>query len=155
MIGNPSTNITRVRGRIKNHEVVALIDSGSTHNFLDVSELNMLNLHLDTSQILEVKVVHGSVIRTLGICHEVTLAIQGSKFVMDLNVLHLGGCTVVLGTHWLSILGDINWDFKLLTMKFLYLGNRVLLKGLHPKGSVFSEADRFFNDSATRKGLVL
>ena len=74
---------------------------------------------------------------------------------MDLNVLHLGGCTVVLGTHWLSILGDINWDFKLLTMKFLYLGNRVLLKGLHPKGSVFSEPDRFFNDFATRKGLVL
>ena len=40
-------------------------------------------------------------------------------------------------------------------MKFLYLGNRVLLKGLHPKGSVFSEIDRFFNDSATRKRLVL
>ena len=70
--------------------------------------------------------VDGNVIRTLGICHEVTLAIQGSKFVMDLNVLHLGGWTVVLGTHWLSTLGDISWDFKLLTMKFLYLGNRVL-----------------------------
>ena len=74
---------------------------------------------------------------------------------MDLNVLHLGGCVVVLGTQWLSTLGEINWDFKLLTMKFLYLGNRVLLKGLHQKGSVFSEVDGFFNGSITRKGLAL
>ena len=65
LIGNPSTNTMRVRGMIKNHEVVALIDSGNTHNFLHVSELNMLNLHLDTSQILEVKVANGRVIRTL------------------------------------------------------------------------------------------
>ena len=74
---------------------------------------------------------------------------------MDLNVLHLEGCAVVLGTQWLCTLGEISWDFKLLTMKFLYLGNRVLLKGLHFKGSVFLEANRFFNGSATRKGLDL
>uniref|UniRef100_A0A7N2LY12 Integrase catalytic domain-containing protein n=1 Tax=Quercus lobata TaxID=97700 RepID=A0A7N2LY12_QUELO len=64
LIGNSSTNTMRVRSRIKNHEVVSLIDSGSTHNFLgDAAKLDMLNLHLDmlnlhldTSQILEVKV---------------------------------------------------------------------------------------------------
>ena len=155
MIGIPSANIIRVRGTIKNHEVVSLIDLGSTHNFLDAAELDMLNLHLDTSQILEVKVADDSVIKTLGICHGVTLAIRGYKFVMNLNVLHLGGYALVLGTQWLCTLGEISWDFKLLTMKFLYLGNRVLLKGLHFKGSVFLEANRFFNGFATRKGLVL
>ena len=76
LIGNSSTNTMRVRSRIKNHEVVSLIDSGSTHNFLgNAAKLDMLNLHLDTSQILEVKVADGSVIKTLGICHGVTLAI--------------------------------------------------------------------------------
>ena len=49
LIGNPSANTIRVRGTIKNHEVVSLIDLGSTHNFLDAVELDMLNLHLDTS----------------------------------------------------------------------------------------------------------
>ena len=76
LIGIPSANIIRVRGTIKNHEVVSLIDSGSTHNFLgNAAKLDMLNLHLDTSQILEVKVADDSVIKTLGICHGVTLAI--------------------------------------------------------------------------------
>ena len=74
LIGNPSTNTMRVKGRIKNCEVVSLIDSSNTHNFLDAAELDMLNLHLDTSQILEVKVADDSVMKTLGICHGVTLA---------------------------------------------------------------------------------
>ena len=67
LVGNPSTQTMRVKGRIKNHEIVSLIDSGSTHNFLDVVELHTLNLPLDTSQILEVKVANGNIIKTLGV----------------------------------------------------------------------------------------
>ena len=80
-----------VKGRIKNREVVSLIDSGSTHNFLDAIDLDNLRLPLDISQILEAKVADGSIVKTLGVCHRVTLFIQGNKFVLDLNVLHLGG----------------------------------------------------------------
>ena len=111
-----------VKGRIKNREVVSLIDSGSTHNFLDAIDLDNLRLPLDISQILEAKMADGSIVKTLGVCHRVTLFIQGNKFVLDLNVLHLGGCAVVLGTQWISTLGAIIWNFKLLTMRFCYLG---------------------------------
>ena len=38
---------------------------------------------------------------------------------------------MVLGTQWLSTLGAIIWDFKLLTMRFCYLGKEVFLQGLH------------------------
>lgn len=127
LVGNPSSHTIRVKGRIKNQEVVSLIDSGSTHNFLDAAELPALQLQLDTSQILEVKVADGSIIKTLGVCHGVTIFVQGYKFVADLNVLHLGGCAAVLGTQWLVTLGEIIWDFKLLTIKFFYLCERVLL----------------------------
>ena len=36
LIGSPSSNTMMVKGKIKNQEVVSLIDSGSPHNFLDV-----------------------------------------------------------------------------------------------------------------------
>ena len=49
---------------------------------------------------------------------------------LDFNVLHLGGCEVILGTQWLSTLGVISWNFRLLTMEFMHLGKRVFLKGL-------------------------
>ena len=35
----------------------------------------------------------GSIIKTLGVCHEVIVLIQGYKFVVDFNVLHLGVCS--------------------------------------------------------------
>ena len=43
---------------------------------------------------------------------------EAHVFVVDLNGLSLGGCDVVLGANWLSTLGEILWDLKLLTMKF-------------------------------------
>lgn len=73
---------------------------------------------------------------------------------LDFNLLHLGGCAVVLGTQWLCTLGEIIWDLKLLNMKFSYLEKRVFLQGLHPLGSTLLDADKFFSSSA-KKGLVL
>ena len=102
----------RVKGRIKNHEIVSLIDSGSIHNFLDVAKLHTLNLPLDTSQNLEVKVADGNIIKTLGVCHEVTVIIQGYKFVVDFNVFHffLGRGGGGVGLQWsLALSGYVHW----------------------------------------------
>ena len=62
LVGNLSSNTTRVKSRIKNQEIVSLINLGSTHNFLDAAMLLNLNLQIDTSLILEMKVANGSVI---------------------------------------------------------------------------------------------
>ena len=108
LVGSPSSQTMRVRGRIKNREVVSLIDFGRTHNFLDATDLDNLRLSLDTSQILEVKVVNGSIVKTVGVCHGVTFFIQGYKFVLDLNVLHFGGGGE--GVQWfLELNGKVHW----------------------------------------------
>ena len=73
---------------------------------------------------------------------------------LDFNVLHLGGYEVILGIQWLSTLGVISWNFRLLTMEFLHLGKRVFLKGLQPASSIIYDASKLFSGS-TRKGLVL
>ena len=75
LVDDPSSQIMRVKGRVKNREVMSLIDFGNTHNFLDAPNLDNLRLPLNTSQILEVKVADGSIVKTLGVCHGVTLFI--------------------------------------------------------------------------------
>lgn len=55
------------------------------------------------------------------------MIIQGVEFCINFHVLALGGCDVVLGTQWLSTLGEIQWNFKLLTMSFWYRNKQVLL----------------------------
>ena len=86
---------------------MSLIDSGSTHNFLHADIALAMKLHIDTSQILEIKVVDGFVIKTLGVFHDVLFCVPRYKFVVDMNVLHLGGYDIVLGTKWLSTLSEI------------------------------------------------
>ena len=86
---------------------MSLIDLGSTHNFLDADIAPAMKLHIDTSQILEIKVVDGFVIKTLGVFHDVLFCVPRYKFVVDMNVLHLGGYDIVLGTKWLSTLSEI------------------------------------------------
>ena len=78
--------------------MVILIDSGSTHNFLDEAFWKPLKLPILTQDCFEVKVANGDVLQTKGACHEVQIRLQGTLFQMDLNVFPLGGCDVVLGT---------------------------------------------------------
>lgn len=107
LLGSPSLGIMRVFGRINHRELVILIDTGSTHNFLDTSIWMMLKLPLSTKDSFEVKIANGTMVQTKGDSHSVKLKLQGQKFIMDLNVLSLGGCDVVLGTQWLFTLGLI------------------------------------------------
>ena len=55
--------------------LVILIDSGSTHNFVDTSRFSQLHILVDTSQVLEVKVANGEVLRTQGLCEAVSLCL--------------------------------------------------------------------------------
>jgi hypothetical protein len=45
-------------------------------------------------------------------------------------VLELGGLDMVLGVSWLSTLGEVFMDWKLLTMQFLHEKRLVKLHGL-------------------------
>ena len=78
--------------------LVILVDIGSTHNFIDASLIPDLQMPVDISQILEVKVANGEIIKTQGLCKDVLVFIHGQIFFVHLHVLPLGGCDFVLET---------------------------------------------------------
>ena len=57
-----------------------LLDTGSSHNFLDVILVRTLQLAVDTTRILEVKVANGDLIRPNGECKDLLLKMQGNNF---------------------------------------------------------------------------
>ena len=147
LLGSPSPGTMRVLGQIKGHWVVILLDTGSSHNFLDFVLVKTLQLAIDTTRILEVRVANGDLIRTKGECKDLLIKMQGKDFLVDLHVLTLGGCDVVLGIQWLSTLGRISWDFNKLEMEFLYQGMMVWLHGIKPTGSVIQDGDQFLKQT--------
>ena len=62
--GTLTSGTMRVMGRIMHKSLVILIDSGSTHNFVDTSLFSQLHILVDISQVLEVKLANGEVLRT-------------------------------------------------------------------------------------------
>jgi len=60
LLGSPSLGTMRVLGRINHQELVILIDTGSTHNFLDTSIWMLLKLPIAVEDSFEVKVANGA-----------------------------------------------------------------------------------------------
>jgi len=155
LVGSPTPGTIRVKGKVNSISLVILVDFGSTHNFIDAAVISVLYIPVDKSQILEVKVANGDIIKTQGLCKDVPVCLQGQVFLVQLQVLPLGGCDLVFSTQWLSTLGIINWDFKNLSMGFNYGRQQVLLQVLNtPKGFEVQNEVQFFKEP-TRRALIL
>ena len=139
LLGSPSPGTMRIKGRINGHWLIILINTGSTHNFIDAAMVSVLQLPLDSSITFEVKVANGASIRTQGVCSIIKVAMQGHAFAVDLNALVLGDCELVLGTQWLRTLGLIQWDFLEMSMEFHYCNSLVKLVGLQPTSLTIQE----------------
>ncbi|KAK9996704.1 hypothetical protein SO802_021390 [Lithocarpus litseifolius] len=87
-----------------------------------------MRLRVDVTKISKVKVANGSIVKAQGFCSTMLVCVQGVEFCIQFHVLALGGCDAVLCTQWLSIVGEIQWNFQLLTMCFCYGSKQVLLR---------------------------
>jgi len=154
--GSPNPRTMRLWGMIKYQGVIILIDSGSSHNFLDASISSKLALEIQQISNIAVKVANGQIIHTKGVCEGLNVHMQGNSFVTDFYILPLGGCDMVLGIQWLQTLGPIVWNFSALTMEFTLFKKAILLKGLNPTESKLEDGGLFSKlHSVRRKGLVL
>ncbi|CAL9221332.1 unnamed protein product [Arabidopsis halleri] len=125
----------KVRGYAGKQALIFLLDSGSTHNFLDPKAATRLNLQLQHSGLTRVKVADGRQLGVSGKAKNFQWKLQETTFEGDVMVIPLAGCDMVLGVQWLATLGSINWDFKKLEMRFKWGLKTVMLHGLK-QGSI-------------------
>ena len=109
MAGVPATDTFRLYGVINHARVTILIDSESTHNFIQPRVAKFLGLAMEETTTLRV------------------MLIQSHPFTVTLRVLPLSGADVVLGVEWLRTLGPIITDYTAFTMAFTYMGQPITL----------------------------
>lgn len=129
MTGSQSPQTMRVKGFLRRLNLMILVDTGSTHNFLSPRVANKLGLPISKDSRFEVVVANGDRIHCLGACEGVKLLIQVLEIQTDFFILQLGGYDAVLGAQWLRTLGPITWDFSKLTMRFYIEGRPHLWQG--------------------------
>jgi len=124
-----------VRGTYDKKVIFILIDSGSTHNFLDARMAKKLGYQVETAGLSRVSVADGRKLKVEGKIRDFEWKLQSTKFQSDILLIPLQGVDMVLGVQWLETLGPISWEFKKLEMRFKFANQKVLLHGIH-SGSV-------------------
>ena len=104
--------------------LLALLDSGSTHNFIAEEAAARASLPSISQGQLRVTVANGERVQCPGVFRNAPFSIN-AEFTADFYALSLAGYDVVLGTQWLATLGPILWDFGALTMSFWRGGRRM------------------------------
>jgi hypothetical protein len=110
------------------HDVrlIVLLDSGSTHNFIDTTAARRANITLLHHTGIHIVVAIGHHLTSPGGCKGLNISIDDEPFAIDYYGLDLGSYDMVLGVQWLELLGPILWDFGKCTMAFVRAGHRVL-----------------------------
>jgi hypothetical protein len=123
-------NTVRLRVFIQGQEFLALVDSGSSHNFIRDEVASKLGvLLLPVRDGLNVIVANGDRLSCQGFCAALDVVVGAEPFRLQCFSLALGGYNLILGTHWLRTLGSILWDFAHLSMTCFIDGRRITWQG--------------------------
>lgn len=98
---NPNLKCMKFKGQIEGKSVYALMDSGSTHSFIDPAVLQGLNCTIVITQPMVVTVANGAKMVTDAMC-KLPFDIQDHNFVAELRLLQVNGYDMILGLDWLS-----------------------------------------------------
>ena len=110
---------------IQGERLLALLDTGSTHNFLQGDIMRRLGLQPVGREHLRVTVANGDRLACAGVARNVPISIEGEAFSITCVDLKLGCFDYILGVDYLRTLGAILWDFEAMTMAFWRDGRRV------------------------------
>jgi hypothetical protein len=93
-----ATDTMQIDVNLAGHTFIALLDSGSTHNFISESAAQRTGLPLQHRPCLTTTVANGDRVLCVGIIRQAAITIHGDIFLVDLFVMPLAGYDMVLGT---------------------------------------------------------
>jgi hypothetical protein len=125
----------QIRLSVGEHEFTALIDTGSTHNFISTTAARRAGLNFHSSHGAHVVVANGDRVACRGLARDVGIRITQDRvghtdFSIDCYSIPLDCYDMVLVVAFLCTLGPILWDFNDLCMAFWHQGRRVFWKGV-------------------------
>lgn len=97
--GTPTVRTRQLVRNIMGEQVVTFVDSSSSHNFINSTLISKLQLPVDYSINLKVKVANGQSLSSEGMCRTMKMKVQGTLLQPPLHLLDFTGCDVVFGVQ--------------------------------------------------------
>nr|XP_051211532.1 uncharacterized protein LOC127329025 [Lolium perenne] len=124
MVGIKTAKTMLLPVTINGARLTALVDTGSTHNFLSNTAMRRLALQPAGSEKYSVTVANGDRLTCQGVARQVPVLVGDEPFSIDCVGIDLGCYDFILGLDFLSTLGPILWDLDVLSLIFWREGGR-------------------------------
>ena len=98
----------KLKGVIKDRNVIVLMYSKNTHNYIYINFVKKLNHLVYPSKDLLLMIIDGQKVEGVGRCHRVSVQIQEMDLQTSFYALQLYGMDMVLGGKWLMQLENYN-----------------------------------------------
>ena len=118
VVGISTPKTMKLRGRVDYQEVVVLIDSGASHNFISTDLVEKLGIPSVGTHSFKVLMGTGLSVKGVGLCQGVKLQLLNIEVEDDVLPLKLGSADVIVGMEWFETLGGMRVNWKSLTMSF-------------------------------------
>ncbi|KAL4023262.1 hypothetical protein IC575_017013 [Cucumis melo] len=124
-----SKGTMKLKGWVRQKEIVVLIDSGTTHNFIHQALAEELQMGLEQNTQFGYTIGNGTRYKGKGVCRRVELKLKEITIIADFLAVELGTVDAVLGMQWLDTTGTMRIHWPSLTMIFWNGGKQIVLKG--------------------------
>jgi hypothetical protein len=130
--GQPRNKAIQLRALVKNQSLVILVDSGSSHTFLNARISDKLQVRATTIPSLSVRVVNDEMLRCDAEVKNFEWWCQGNTFQVDAKIIDIGAYDLVLDMDWLEQFRPMMCDWLEKWIQFQYKGSIVRLQGIVP-----------------------
>jgi hypothetical protein len=130
MSGLPIQRSIQLKARVKNQALTILVDSGSSHTFLNSNIAHKLQLQASPITPMSVKVANGVVLSCQTEVKDLECWIQGHTFELQTKIIDMGAYDIVLGMDWLENFRPMVCDWLEKWMEFQYKGVVIRLQGI-------------------------
>ncbi|KAJ4788910.1 polyprotein [Rhynchospora pubera] len=130
LTGIGTSQTMKLQVQVNNCTFIALVDSGSTHNFLSSTAACKIPTAFVPRPGVRVRVANGDLLPTAGFCAALPIQVGQETFCVPCYSIALDEFDMVLGVQWLRLLGPILWDLSELTMTIQRDSNSVTWHGM-------------------------
>nr|KYP38979.1 hypothetical protein KK1_039725 [Cajanus cajan] len=122
----------KLKGQLNGLPILILVDSGASHNFVPRRVVKALNLPVQDTSSVAIRLGDGHRVLTKGTCN-LKVDLGPTEASVTAYVFGLSGLDLILGIKWLETLGLVQTDSGQMTMTFYNKNELITLCGVKPK----------------------
>nr|KYP56676.1 Retrovirus-related Pol polyprotein from transposon 297 family [Cajanus cajan] len=127
--GLTTPHTMKLKGKLFDRDILLLIDSGVSHNFISQRLVTELDLTVYQTKTSFVRLGDGNQKQTYGSCNNVQIRIGDYTMTGEFFIFDLGGVDIILGVAWLMTLGEVKVNWRTLQMQLIHQGQLVTIQG--------------------------